>query len=46
MDGPLCQNKNQYPQDLSLEFHKTNVGIRISILEILCALIFKQNEQL
>ena len=46
MDGPLCQNKNQYPQDLSLEFHKTNVGVRISILEKLWVPIFGQNGQL
>ena len=32
--------------DLSLEFQKTNVGIRISILEIAFFLIFKQNRQL
>ena len=29
------QNKNQYPRDLGLKFEKTNVEIKISILEIL-----------
>ena len=32
--------------DLGLQTQKTNVGIRISILEILCLPIFKQNGQL
>ena len=32
--------------DLGLEIQKTNVGIRMSILEIPCAPIFRQNEQL
>ena len=31
--------------DLGLKFQKTNVGIRINILEILCMLIFRQNGQ-
>ena len=31
--------------DLGLEIQKTNVGIRISILEIPCVPIFRQNEQ-
>ena len=31
--------------DLGLEIQKTNVGKRISILEILCMPIFRQNEQ-
>ena len=35
-----------FQMDLSLEFQKTNVGIRISILEIAFFLIFKQNRQL
>ena len=39
------QNKNQDPQDLGSEFQKTNVVIRISILEILCLLIFGQGER-
>ena len=30
------QNKNQHPQDLGLKFEKTNIEIRINILEILC----------
>ena len=29
------QNKSQYPRDLGLKFEKTNVEIKISILEIL-----------
>ena len=32
--------------NLELEIHKTNVGIRISILEIPCVPIFRQNGQL
>ena len=32
--------------DLWLEIQKTNVGIRISLLEIPCVAIFRQNEQL
>ena len=32
--------------DLGLEIHKTNVAIRISILEIPCVPIFRQNGQL
>ena len=32
--------------NLELEIHKTNVAIRISILEILCVPIFRQNGQL
>ena len=32
--------------DLGLEIQKTNVGIRMSILEIPCVPIFRQNEQL
>ena len=36
-----------YPKkDLRLEIQKTNLRIRISILETLCVLIFKQNGQL
>ena len=31
--------------DLGLKFQKTDVGIRINILEILCMLIFRQNGQ-
>ena len=31
---------------LGFEIQKTNVGIRISILEILCVPIFRQNGQL
>ena len=31
---------------LGFEIQKTNVGIRISILEIPCAPVFRQNEQL
>ena len=30
----FCQNKNQHPGDLGLEVQKTNVQIRINILEI------------
>ena len=30
------QNKNQYPRELGSKFDKTNIGIRISILIILC----------
>ena len=37
----LSQNKNQYPKDLSLKFEKTNVEIRISILEILSVCVYK-----
>ena len=29
-------SKNQHPQDLGLEFQKTNIEIRINIFEILC----------
>ena len=31
--------------DLSLEFQKTNVGIRVNILEILCVPIFKKKPE-
>ena len=37
--------KNQHLRDLGLEFQKINVGIKIKILEILCVLIFNQNQQ-
>ena len=37
----ICPKKN-----LEFEIHKTNVGIRISILEIPCVPIFKQNKRL
>ena len=32
--------------DFWLEIHKTNAGIRISIIEIPCVTIFKQNEEI
>ena len=37
----ICPKRN-----LNLEIHKNNVGIRISILEIPCVPIFRQNEQI
>ena len=37
----ICPKRN-----LELEIHKTNVGIRISILEIPFVPIFRQNAQL
>ena len=39
--GPNCPN-----MDLGLEIQKTNVTIRISILEITCIPIFRQSERL
>ena len=31
---------NQHPRDLSLEFKKTNIEIRIDIFEILCVCVY------
>ena len=44
----ICQKnkKKQKKIDLGLETHKTNVGIRISIVEKPCVPIFRQNGQL
>ena len=38
--GQICQKK------IGFKIQKTNIGIRISILEILCMPSFKQNKQL
>ena len=42
----LFWSKFAQKRNLKLEIHKTNVGIRISILEIPCVPIFRQNRQL
>ena len=39
MSENCYQNKNQYPRDLGLKFEKTNIEIRICILEILCVCV-------
>ena len=40
------QFKFDQKMELRLEIQKTNVGVIISILEILCVSIFRQNKQL
>ena len=43
----LNPSAKTYPKmDLGFEIQKTNIGIRISILEIPCVPVFGQNEQL
>ena len=37
----ICPKRN-----LKLEIHKTNVGIRISIVKMSCVLIFRKNGQI
>ena len=41
-----CLIQNQHPQDLGLEFQKTNVGIKISILKTHCVPICNKTNNL